>query len=205
MIKAAICAFFLIGGQVHCVALRHGGAANLSWLPWHGSPLYFQNKRGEVPIRVRPKAIANPTNNINAVGSVTAYRDFERTLFDRGLQVVNIGLSGFLLIYIVILLLLGCIIDAASTMLIAGPLAIPVAQMFGADPIWFGIVTVIGAEVGLLTPPFGMSVYAVKATLADDSVGLADIFAGAFPFVLMMLLVLFLVCLFPWFALVLVK
>jgi tripartite ATP-independent transporter DctM subunit len=118
---------------------------------------------------------------------------------------LNIGLYGFLLIYIVILLLLGCIIDAASTMLIAGPLAIPVAQMFGADPIWFGIVTVIGAEVGLLTPPFGMSVYAVKATLADESVGLADIFAGAFPFVVMMLLVLFLVCLFPWFALVLVK
>ena len=87
------------------------------------------------------------------------------------LSSLNIGLYGFLLIYIVILLLLGCIIDAASTMLIAGPLAIPVAQMYGADPIWFGIVTVIGAEVGLLTPPFGMSVYAVKATLADESVG----------------------------------
>jgi C4-dicarboxylate transporter, DctM subunit len=64
---------------------------------------------------------------------------------------------------------------------------------------------VIGAEVGLLTPPFGMSVYAVKATLNDESVGLADIFAGSFPFVVMMLLVLFVVCLFPWFALVLVR
>jgi C4-dicarboxylate transporter, DctM subunit len=121
------------------------------------------------------------------------------------LSSLNIGLYGFLLIYIVILLLLGCIIDAASTMLIAGPLAIPVAQMYGADPIWFGIVTVIGAEVGLLTPPFGMSVYAVKATLTDESVGLADIFSGSFPFVIMMLLVLFLVSVFPWFALVLVK
>ncbi len=118
---------------------------------------------------------------------------------------LNIGLYGFLIIYIAILLMLGCIIDAASTMLIAGPLAIPVAQMFGADPIWFGIVTVIGAEVGLLTPPFGMSVYAVKATLADESIGLADIFAGSFPFVIMMLVVLILVCLFPWLALVLVK
>jgi TRAP-type C4-dicarboxylate transport system permease large subunit len=75
----------------------------------------------------------------------------------------------------------------------------------GFDPIWFGVVTVIGAEVGLLTPPFGMSVYAVKATLADESVGLADIFAGSFPFVIMMMVVLILVCIFPWLALVLVK
>jgi len=121
------------------------------------------------------------------------------------LSTLNIGLHGFLIIYIVILLMLGCIIDAASTMLIAGPLAIPVAQMFGADPIWFGVITVIGAEVGLLTPPFGMSVYAVKATLADQSVGLADIFAGSFPFVIMMMIVLILVCIFPRLALVLVK
>jgi C4-dicarboxylate transporter DctM subunit len=118
---------------------------------------------------------------------------------------LNIGLYGFLGIYLAVLLMLGMIVDAASTMLIAAPLAIPVAQMFGADPIWFGIVTVIGAEVGLLTPPFGMSVYAVKATLADESIGLADIFAGSFPFVIMMLVVLILVCLFPWLALVLVK
>jgi tripartite ATP-independent transporter DctM subunit len=118
---------------------------------------------------------------------------------------LKVGLYGFILIYMVVLLLLGMIVDAASTMLIAAPLAIPVAQAFGADPIWFGIVTVIGAEVGLLTPPFGMSVYAVKATLADQSITLADIFSGAFPFVMMMMLVLLLVCIFPWFALVLVK
>ena len=117
---------------------------------------------------------------------------------------LKIGLYGFLLFYLIVLVLLGMIIDAASTMLIAAPLAIPVAQSFGADPIWFGIVTVIGAEVGLLTPPFGLSVYAVKATLADDSIGLADIFAGSFPFVVMMLAVLVAVCLFPGLALVLV-
>lgn len=118
---------------------------------------------------------------------------------------LQIGLYGFLIIYLIILVLLGMIIDAASTMLIAAPLAIPVAQAFGADLIWFGIVSVIGAEVGLLTPPFGMSVYAVKATLKDERITLGDIFAGSFPFVVMMVIVLMLVCLFPWLALVLVK
>ena len=117
---------------------------------------------------------------------------------------LDIGLYGFLAIYIVVLVLLGMIIDAASTMLVAAPLAIPVAHSFGADPIWFGIVTVIGAEIGLLTPPFGLSVYAVKATLADESIGLADIFAGSFPFVVMMMVVLVAVCAFPRLALVLV-
>ena len=118
---------------------------------------------------------------------------------------LQIGLYGFLSIYLILLVLLGMIIDAASTMLIAAPLAIPVAQAFGADLIWFGIVSVIGAEVGLLTPPFGMSVYAVKATLKDERITLGDIFAGSFPFVIMMVIVLMLVCLFPWLALVLVK
>lgn len=118
---------------------------------------------------------------------------------------LNIGLYGFLLLYLAVLVLLGMIVDAASTMLIAAPLAIPVAQSFGADPLWFGIVTVIGAEIGLLTPPFGLSVYAVKATLADESISLADIFAGSIPFVLMILPVLAAVCFFPWLTLVLVK
>ena len=69
--------------------------------------------------------------------------------------------------------------------------------MPGFDLVWFGIVTVIAVEIGLLTPPFGLSVYVIKATLDDPTITLADIFAGALPFALIMLAVLGLVLAFP--------
>lgn len=74
----------------------------------------------------------------------------------------------------------------------------------GGDLIWFGIVTVIAVEVevGLLTPPFGLTVYVVKATLADRSTTLGDIFMGALPFVAVMFAVTLLLALFPALSLV---
>lgn len=116
----------------------------------------------------------------------------------------GLSLALFILAYIVFLILLGMILDSASILLIVIPLILPVAQGYGVDLIWFGIVTIIAIEIGLLTPPFGLSVYVVHATLQSKDVSLADIFRGAFPFVLIMLVVLALVAVFPQIALVLV-
>jgi len=74
---------------------------------------------------------------------------------------------------------------------------LPVVTAMGVDLIWFGIVTIIAVEIGLLTPPFGISVFVIKSALDDPSITLGDIFAGAAPFALMMLIVLGLVLLFP--------
>jgi TRAP-type mannitol/chloroaromatic compound transport system permease large subunit len=60
-------------------------------------------------------------------------------------------------------------------------------------------------EVGLLTPPFGLSVFVIKSTLADDSITLGDIFRGAAPFALAMVLVLLLIILVPSIATVLLR
>jgi TRAP-type C4-dicarboxylate transport system permease large subunit len=90
-------------------------------------------------------------------------------------------------------------------MLIVLPIAIPIAETFGFDKIWFGIVTVIAVEVGLLTPPFGLSVYTVKAALDDPTITVWDVFAGAFPFVVCMLVCLALVVAVPSFSTVLVR
>ncbi len=60
-----------------------------------------------------------------------------------------------------------------------------------------GIVTVVGAEIGLLTPPLGISCFVIKATLNDDRVALKDVFLGALPFAFVMLLVLILLICFP--------
>ena len=97
-------------------------------------------------------------------------------------------------------MVLGTILDSSSILLIVLPLMIPVATELGIDLIWFGIVTVIAVEIGLLTPPLGLSVYVIKGTLNDRTVSLNDVFAGALPFVGIMLVVLALVIAVPGLA-----
>jgi len=99
--------------------------------------------------------------------------------------------------YILILLLLGMILDSTSILLIITPLAVPIARAFGMDLIWFGLITVIVVEVGLLTPPLGLSAFAVKASLDDKSIRLATIFKGVLPFIAAMMAVTVLLIIFP--------
>jgi tripartite ATP-independent transporter DctM subunit len=115
----------------------------------------------------------------------------------------DLGLYGFMAVYIVLLVILGTILDSVSIMVITLPLAIPVVAAMGGDLIWFGIVSVVAVEIGLLTPPLGITVYVVKSTLDDPRVTLNDIFAGAFPFVIIMLLVVSLLVAFPQLSLIL--
>lgn len=102
-----------------------------------------------------------------------------------------------LLIYIVVVLILGTIIDSISIILIMVPLFLPIMQGFGVDPIWFGIITVIAVEVGLLTPPLGIACFVIKGSLDDQRITLGDVFIGAMPFALMMLFVLALLTTWP--------
>lgn len=116
------------------------------------------------------------------------------------------GVGAFLLLYIVLILLLGTIIDSSSIMLIVLPLMLPIAQQFGLNLIWFGVITVVAVEVGLLTPPFGLSVYVIKSTLGKTvDISLGDIFRGTAPFTITMLAVLGLLMVFPQISLVLLK
>lgn len=110
---------------------------------------------------------------------------------------VDLTVLGILLLYCLVVILLGMILDSGSIMLILVPLMLPVVTALDVDLIWFGIVTVIAVEIGLLTPPFGISVYVIKATLDDPEISLRDIFAGAAPFALMMLVCLALVLVYP--------
>ncbi|MCB1332922.1 MAG: TRAP transporter large permease subunit [Roseivivax sp.] len=109
----------------------------------------------------------------------------------------NVGPYGFLLIYILLIVLLGCLIDSISIMLIVLPVALPVADAAGFDLIWFGVMTVIAVEIGLLTPPFGLSVYTIKSALDDEGLTVGEIFRGAVPFVFAMLASLVIIALFP--------
>jgi tripartite ATP-independent transporter DctM subunit len=117
----------------------------------------------------------------------------------------GLGFYGLLTIYVIIVLILGTIIDSASIMLIMVPLFIAAIKSFQIDLVWFGVVTVIATEVGLLTPPFGLAVFVVHSTLARSDVSLRDIFVGSAPFALSMCVVVALVIAFPEIATFLVK
>jgi tripartite ATP-independent transporter DctM subunit len=114
----------------------------------------------------------------------------------------GLGLVGFTLLYVGLAIVLGCFIDSVSIMVITLPFAIPVIKALGGDLIWFGVVAVVAIEIGLLTPPFGISVYVVKSTLDDQRVTLHEIFAGALPFVAVMVLVTLLLVAVPQLSLV---
>lgn len=114
----------------------------------------------------------------------------------------NLSLAVILVIYVIALILMGTILDTTSIILIMVPLFLPVMQPYGIDLIWFGIITIFGAEIGLLTPPLGISCYVIKATLPDKDISLFDVFAGAFPFAVIMLLVLIVLIAFPALSLV---
>lgn len=101
-----------------------------------------------------------------------------------------------IILFVIILMLLGAILDSTSIILITLPIMLPVVKAVGYDGIWFGIVSIMAIETGLITPPFGLVVYTMKATLGDE-VTVEQIFRGSAPFLLMMLLVLALVIAFP--------
>jgi C4-dicarboxylate transporter DctM subunit len=126
------------------------------------------------------------------------------TEFEAWLNGQGLGIVGLMVIYVVLLILLGTIIDTASIILIVAPLFLPTVENLGLDLVWFGIITVIGAEIGLLTPPLGISCFVIKSTLNDPEIKLSDIFAGAFPFAVIMLLVLIVLIAWPELSLALI-
>ena len=116
----------------------------------------------------------------------------------------GMGIAGLVAIYIVMMIILGTILDAGSIMLITVPLLVEPLNALGVDLVWFGIVTIIGVEIGLLTPPLGLACFVIHNNLQDDRIRVDDIFWGAGPFALTMFVVLLLVTLVPEIATVLV-
>ena len=90
---------------------------------------------------------------------------------------------------------LGMFMDSIAMLVITVPVVYPIIQAMGIDPVWFGILTVLTVELGLMTPPVGMNVFVIKAMAPH--VGLGEIFKGVTPFVVSDLLRLTLLILFP--------
>ena len=98
-------------------------------------------------------------------------------------QIVNdfeLSQLSLLAILTILYIFLGCFLEGTSMMVLTASVVLPMVQTAGIDLIWFGIVTVIAVEVGLLTPPLGISVFVIKSSLDDKSISLGDIFLGWF-------------------------
>lgn len=109
----------------------------------------------------------------------------------------QLSFVAIMVIYVLLMLFLGTLLDTASIILIVVPLFLPLIEPMGLSLVWFGIVTVVGAEIGLLTPPLGISCFVIKSTLNDPRISLKDVFLGALPFALVMLCVLTLLIRYP--------
>lgn len=118
-------------------------------------------------------------------------------IMEQWVNASGLGLTGLLIIYIIAIILMGTILDAASIMLITVPLMIPALAGFEIDLIWFGIITIIAVEIGLLTPPLGLACFVIHSNLQDDRIRIEDVFWGAVPFAITMFLVLLLVLAVP--------
>ncbi len=95
-------------------------------------------------------------------------------------------------------LLLGMFIDSTSIILLTVPIFAPIATMLGVHELAFAIFGILVIEAGLLTPPFGLLIYTVKAAVPDQSVTLGMIFKGSIPYWLMLLAVAILTLIFPF-------
>ncbi|MFH1092057.1 MAG: TRAP transporter large permease [Pseudomonadota bacterium] len=101
-----------------------------------------------------------------------------------------------IVMFIVIYLVLGALLDSVSILLITTPIMFPIISSLGFDPIWYAVVAVVAIEIGLLTPPFGICVFTMKAALGDQ-VTVEEGFRGSVPFMVMMLIALIIVCFIP--------
>jgi len=96
----------------------------------------------------------------------------------------------------ILYLIMGCFLDAISMMVLTMPVVAPLVQAHGASLVWFGVFISMVIVIGAVTPPLGLNCYVMKAAMGDQ-VELNDIFAGAAPFVALMILITIILCIFP--------
>ncbi len=104
-----------------------------------------------------------------------------------------------LAIIIAIYIVLGCVLDGISLIVLTVPVIAPISVDLGYDPVWFGVIIMLVVEAGMITPPIGINCYVVQGIREGGS--LNDVFIGILPFLIAILLVIALLVAFPQIAL----
>lgn len=113
--------------------------------------------------------------------------------------ILNLHTGNFSLVFLLIIvyLFLGCLMDSISMLTITIPILNPVIVKLGIDPYYFALLVIVATQVGIITLPFGLSVFTVKG-VAESDVSLEDIFSGAMNYFYIMLASLVVLMLFPF-------
>ena len=97
---------------------------------------------------------------------------------------------------LIVILILGCFMETVAIMMITIPIYMPVINTFHYNPIWFGVLMLIALETGLITPPFGVTLFVMKG-VAPPEITMADIWKAVTPYVIVDLLCMVLVLTMP--------
>ena len=114
--------------------------------------------------------------------------------------IVDIHLSRWLLLGVILLMVivLGFFLPPVSIILMTAPIILPPLRAAGFDLVWFGVVMTIVMEMGLIHPPVGLNIFVIKSIAPD--IPLSEVIWGVLPFVALMFLAVFLMCVFPGIA-----
>ena len=110
------------------------------------------------------------------------------------LRSMDLSPIAFLLIVNLLLLALGCLLDASTILLVIIPIFIPSCTALGIDLVHFGVVVVVNTMIGLITPPYGILLFVINATTGAP---LRDIISEVWPFLLALLVALLAITLVP--------
>jgi tripartite ATP-independent transporter DctM subunit len=131
----------------------------------------------------------------------SAYSSMGAQRFLMGLmEYIPGGAWGALIFIMVVIFLLAMVLDPVGIMLITLPVFLPIVQLHGFDPIWFGILFIVMMEIGYMTPPFGFNLFYLKG-IAPPEISMGDIYRSVIPFTIVELIGLVLIILFPAIAL----
>jgi TRAP-type transport system large permease protein len=107
---------------------------------------------------------------------------------------LDLSRGGFLAFTMILFLMLGCVLDATTIILVIIPLFLPTARALGVDPIHFGVVSVVNCMIGLITPPYGMLLFVVNGT---TGIPIKDIVKEGVPYLIGLLIALLMIVVFP--------
>lgn len=100
---------------------------------------------------------------------------------------LGVGVGMVIMLMVLIWFVLGMFVDSTSIILLTVPIFAPLAQQLGVDPLAFAIIGILAIEVGIITPPFGIAVFTVKAAINEPQTPLWTIFLGAVPYWILLL------------------
>jgi TRAP-type C4-dicarboxylate transport system permease large subunit len=135
------------------------------------------------------------------MGSATVFSNFivltgMGTRFSNFISTLHLSPLGLVITFSIAYLILGCFLDSISMLCVTIPLFYPIVKAAGVDPMWYATIVIVSIEVGLITPPVGLNLYAAKGA-GEADVTLEDIIKGIVPFFIAELLSLVLLFAFP--------